>query len=161
METKFRHQLEAEFNRYGFFLTPEQTEQLTVYRSELKRWNTHINLTALQDDVEIIQKHFLDSVSVLEHCAIEGGNTVIDIGTGAGFPGVVLKIYIPNIRLTLVEASHKKVAFLKYLISQLGLDSSIQVIAKRAETCAESDQFVNAYDWVLTRYVASLAKSAV
>jgi 16S rRNA (guanine527-N7)-methyltransferase len=160
MKKQFNHQLEAEFNRYEFPLTPEQTEQLTVYRSELKRWNTHINLTALRDDAEIIQKHFLDSISVLEHCAIEGEQTVIDIGTGAGFPGVVLKIYIPNIRLTLVEASQKKVAFLKYLISQLGLDSSIQVLAERAEICAESDTFVNVYDWVLTRYVASLVKSA-
>ena len=161
METQFRHQLEEVFSSNGFPLTAEQIEQLTVYRSELKRWNTHINLTALQEDAEIIQKHFLDSVSVLEHFAIKDGQTVIDIGTGAGFPGVVLKIYIPNIRLTLVEASHKKVAFLKYLISQLQLDMSIQVLAKRAEICAESEQFVNAYDWVLTRYVASLAKSAI
>ena len=160
METEFRHELEEVFNINGFPLTAKQIEQLTLFRSELERWNSHINLTALQDDAEIIQKHFLDSVSVLEHFAIKDGQTVIDIGTGAGFPGVVLKIYIPNIRLTLVEASHKKVAFLKYLISQLGLDSSIQVLAKRAEICAESDQFVNAYDWVLTRYVAALAKSA-
>lgn len=160
METQFRHQLKKVFNRYGFPLTPKQIEQLTRYRFELKRWNTHFNLTALHDDAEVIHKHFLDSVGVLEHCAIEGGHTVIDIGTGAGFPGVVLKIYIPNIQLTLVEASHKKMAFLKYLISQLDLDSSTQVFAKRAEICAESDAFVNAYDWVLTRYVASLARSA-
>ena len=160
METQFQHQLKEVFNRYGFPLTSGQIEQLTVYRSELKRWNAHINLTALHDDAEVIYKHFLDSVSVLEHFSIEKDQKVIDIGTGAGFPGVVLKIYIPNIRLTLVEASHKKVAFLKYLISQLGLDMSIQVFAKRAEICAENDKFVNAYDWVLTRYVASLAKSA-
>lgn len=160
METHFRHQLEEVFNRYGFPLTTEQSEQLTIYHTELKRWNARINLTALHDDTEVIYKHFLDSVSVLEHFAIAEGQTVIDVGTGAGFPGVVLKIYIPSICLTLVEASHKKVAFLKYLISQIGLDSSIQVFAERAEICAESDEFVNAYDWVLTRYVASLEKSA-
>jgi 16S rRNA (guanine527-N7)-methyltransferase len=160
METQFRHLLKQVFNRYGFPLTSTQIEQLTVYHSELKRWNTHINLTALRDDTEVIYKHFLDSVSVLEHWTIEAGHTVIDVGTGAGFPGVVLKIYIPDIRLTLVEASHKKVAFLKYLISQLGFDTSIQVFAKRAEICAESDAFVNTYDWVLTRYVAALTKSA-
>ncbi|MYF99495.1 16S rRNA (guanine(527)-N(7))-methyltransferase RsmG [Candidatus Poribacteria bacterium] len=160
METYFRHQLEEVFNRYGFPLTTEQSEQLTIYRTELKRWNARINLTALHDDTEVIYKHFLDSVSVLEHFSIAEGQTVIDVGTGAGFPGVVLKIYVPNICLTLVEASYKKVAFLKYLISQMGLDSSIQVFAERAEICAESDEFVNAYDWVLTRYVASLEKSA-
>ncbi len=160
METHFRHQLEEVFNRYGFPLTTEQSEQLTMYRTELKRWNARINLTALHDDTEVIYKHFLDSVSVLEHFAIAEGQTVIDVGTGAGFPGVVLKLYVPNIYLTLVEASYKKVAFLKYLISQMGLDSSIQVFAERAEICAESDEFANAYDWVLTRYVASLEKSA-
>ena len=160
MEMQFRYQLVEEFNRYGFPLTTEQSEQLTMYRTELKRWNARINLTALHDDVEVIYRHFLDSVSVLEHFAIAEGQTVIDVGTGAGFPGIVLKIYVPSICLTLVEASQKKVAFLKYLITQLGLDSSIQVIAKRAEICAETDEFVNAYDWVLTRYVASLKKSA-
>ncbi len=160
METHFRHQLEEVFNRYGFPLTTEQSERLTMYRTELKRWNARINLTALHDDTEVIYKHFLDSVSVLEHFAIAEGQTVIDVGTGAGFPGVVLKLYVPNIYLTLVEASYKKVAFLKYLISQMGLDSSIQVFAERAEICAESDEFLNAYDWVLTRYVASLENSA-
>lgn len=157
---QFRHQLEEVFNRYGFPLTTEQSEQLTMYRTELKRWNDRINLTALHEDIEVIYRHFLDSVSVLEHFAISTGQTVIDVGTGAGFPGVVLKIYVPNICLTLVEASHKKVAFLKFLISRLGLDSSIHVFAKRAEICAESDEFLNAYDWVLTRYVASLENSA-
>ncbi len=160
METQFRHQLEEVFDQHGFPLTPEQSQQLTMYRNELQRWNARINLTALHDDVEVIYKHFLDSLSVLEHFTITEGQTVIDVGTGAGFPGVVLKIYVPNICLTLIEASHKKVAFLKYLVTQLGLDTSIQVYAKRAEVCAETDEFVNAYDWVLTRYVASLEKSA-
>lgn len=160
MEMQFRHQLEEVFNRSGFPLTTEQIEQLTMYRTELKKWNARVNLTAVHDDNEVIYKHFLDSVSVLEHFAIAEGQTVIDVGTGAGFPGVVLKIYVPNICLTLVEASHKKVAFLKFLISQLRLDSSIQVFAERAELFAKTDEFVNAYDWVLTRYVASLEKSA-
>lgn len=159
METQFRHQLEETFNRHGFPLTSKQIEQLTVYRSELQRWNTHINLTALHDDTEVIYKHFLDSISILKHYTFVEKQAVIDIGTGAGFPGIVIKIYVPSIHLTLVEASQKKVAFLKYIVSQLGLGPSIQVIAKRAEICAETDEFINAYDWVLTRYVASLEKS--
>lgn len=160
MDTLFHHQLKQVFHDYGFPLTSFQIEQFTKYRVELKRWNTHINLTTVRDDTAVIYKHFLDSVSVLEHCPIEDGHHVIDIGTGAGFPGLVLKIYIPNIQLTLIEASHKKVAFLKYVISQLGWDSSIRVLAERAEICAESDDYTNAYDWVLTRYVTSLTKSA-
>lgn len=160
METQFRKQLEETFNRHGFPLTSKQIEQLTIYRSELQRWNTHINLTALQDDTEVIYKHFLDSIGILEYYTFVEKQALIDIGTGAGFPGIVIKIYVPSIHLTLVESSQKKVAFLKYIISQLGLDTSIQVIAKRAEICAETDEFINAYDWVLTRYVASIEKSA-
>lgn len=160
MKTQFQYQLDEAFTKHGFPLTSEQIEQLTIYRTELKRWNTRINLTALHDDSEVIYKHFLDSISILEHFAITEKQEVIDIGTGAGFPGIVIKIYNPSISLTLVEASQKKVAFLNYLITQLNLDTSIQVVAKRAEICAETDDFINAYDWVLTRFVASLDKSA-
>ena len=160
MKTQFQYQLDEAFTKHGFPLTSEQIEQLTIYRAELKRWNTRINLTALHDDSEVIYKHFLDSISILEHFAITEKQEVIDIGTGAGFPGIVIKIYNPSISLTLVEVSQKKVAFLNYLITQLNLDTSIQVVAKRAEICAETDDFVNVYDWVLTRFVASLDKSA-
>lgn len=160
METQFHHQLEETFNRHGFPLTSRQIEQLTLYRLELQRWNTHTNLTALHDDTEVIYKHFLDSIGILEYYTFVDKQAVIDIGTGAGFPGIVIKIYVPSIHLTLVEASQKKVSFLKYIIAQLGLDTSIQVIANRAEICAETEEFINAYDWVLTRYVASIEKSA-
>ncbi len=160
MKTEFQQQLDETFNKHAFPLTSKQIEQLTIYRTELKRWNARINLTALDDDTAVIYKHFLDSISILEHFAISENQEVIDIGTGAGFPGIVIKIYIPSIHLTLVEASQKKVAFLKYLIAQLNLDTSIQVIAKRAEICAETDEFISTYDWVLTRYVASLDTSA-
>lgn len=159
MEEQFRQLLEEEFPRYGFPLDTKQIEQLTIYRTELQRWNTHTNLTAITEDSEIIYRHFLDSVNVLKHCNIQTGDSVVDIGTGAGFPGIVLKIYIPDIRLTLIEVSHKKVAFLRFLISQLGFDSFIKICAERAEICAQDDQFVNSYDWVLTRYITSLDKS--
>lgn len=118
-----------------------------------------MNLTTITEDVEILEKHFLDSLSVLNHITLTADDAVIDIGTGAGFPGVVLKIYVPDIRLTLVEASQKKVSFLKFLISELGLDGTI-VLASRAEECAQQPVHIGAYDWVATRYVASLAESA-
>ncbi len=155
----FREKLKAVFNRHGFPLITEQLEQLTLYWSELKRWNSHMNLTSLHDDDEIIYKHFLDSISVLEHFKIESGQKIIDIGTGAGFPGLVLKIYNPRIILTLVEVSQKKVAFLKYAVSQLAFDSSPNILVKRAESCAADKENINTYDWVLTRYVASLKDS--
>ncbi len=155
----FHKKIKEVFNRHGFPLTTNQLEQLTLFRTELQRWNSHMNLTTLQDDNEIIYKHFLDSISVLKHITIGEGQKVIDIGTGAGFPGVILKICVPNICLTLVEASQKKVAFLKYLISQLEFDASPSVLALRAENYVETEEFLNTYDWVFTRYVASLADS--
>ena len=121
-----------------------------------------MNLTAITDENEIVHKHFLDALSVLEHITLKKGDAVIDIGTGAGFPGIVLKIYAPDIRLTLVEASKKKGSFLKFLIQQLNLHQkvNIEVLTERAEVCARDPERVGAYDWVFTRYVATLRDSA-
>ena len=158
-QQKFAERLKQTFSRNQFPLSTRQIEQLTRYRSELRRWNAVMNLTAITEDVEILEKHFLDSLSILNHITLTADDAVIDIGTGAGFPGIVLKIYVPDIRLTLVEASQKKVSFLKFLISQLGLEGTI-VLASRAEDCAQQPVHTGAYDWVVTRYVASLAESA-
>ena len=121
-----------------------------------------MNLTAITDENEIVHKHFLDALSVLEHITLKKGDAVIDIGTGAGFPGIVLKIYVPDIRLTLVEASKKKGSFLKFLIQQLNLHQkvNVEVLTERAEVCARDPERVGAYDWVFTRYVATLRDSA-
>lgn len=155
----FAERLKRTFSQQGFPLTARQVAQLARYRTELRRWNSVMNLTAITEDEEIIRKHFLDSLGVLDSITLNAEDAVVDIGTGAGFPGVVLKIYIPDIRLTLVEASQKKVSFLKFLTSQLGLDGTL-VLATRAEDCARQPCHVGAYDWVLTRYVAALVESA-
>ena len=156
------HVLKETFDQYGFPLTTQQVAQFDQYRTELLRWNKHINLTAITDEDEIIHKHFLDSLSVLEHISLKSGDAVIDVGTGAGFPGIALKIYIPDIRLTLVEASKKKSSFLKFLIVQLNLHQEVntEVLTERAEVCARDPDRVGAYDWVFTRYVASIQDSA-
>ena len=157
------HALKETFNRYGFPLTNYQAAQFDTYRAELLRWNAHINLTAITDQNEIVHKHFLDALSVLEHITLKKGDTIIDIGTGAGFPGIVLKIYVPDIRLTLVEASKKKGSFLKFLIPQLKLHQTadVEVRIERAEVCARDPDHIGAYDWVFTRYVAAIPDSAV
>lgn len=154
--------LKETFNRYGFPLTAHQTAQLEQYRDELLRWNRQFNLTAITDKVEITHKHFLDSLGVLGHIALKRGDTVIDIGTGAGFPGIVLKIYVPDIRLTLVEASKKKGSFLRFLIAKLNLHqkADVEVVTERAEVCSRDPNHTGAYDWVFTRYVATLRDSA-
>ena len=158
----YKQHLKETFNRYGFPLTTHQVAQFTRYCDELLRWNARINLTAITDENAIIHKHFLDSLSILEYITLGNGDSVIDVGTGAGFPGVVLKIYVPDLRLTLVEASQKKASFLKFIVSQLRLHQAenVAILAERAEVCAKQPAHVGAYDWVFTRYVATLADSA-
>ncbi len=173
----FCNLLDRIFRKHGFSLNPLQQQQFATYWSELKRWNSQINLTAIRDDQEIIIKHFLDALGVLHHFSIKAGDSVIDIGSGAGFPGIPLKIYIPDIQLTLVESSSKKGSFLRFLISRLNSveehsgarvswsadhahdGTGVRVIIQRAEECAKHPQHIKAYDWVLTRYLASLANS--
>lgn len=156
------HALKETFDQHGFPLTIQQVAQFDRYRTELLRWNKHINLTAITDEDEIIHKHFLDSLRVLEHISLKSGDAVIDVGTGAGFPGIVLKIYVPDIRLTLVEASKKKGSFLKFLSLQLNLHQKVntEVLTERAEVCARDPDRVGAYDWVFTRYIATIRDSA-
>ena len=103
-----RQDLKETFSRYGFPLTDHQVAQFRLYRTELLRWNERMNLTAITDAEEIVHKHFLDSLRVLEYISLGTRDSVMDIGTGAGFPGIVLKIYRPDVRLTLIESSKKK-----------------------------------------------------
>lgn len=158
----YKQHLKEAFNRYGFPLTTRQVVQFTQYRDELLRWNARINLTAITDADAIIHKHFLDSLSVLKYITLRDGDSIIDVGTGAGFPGVVLKIYVPEVRLTLVEASKKKASFLKFIVPQLRLyqAENVAILAERAEVCAQQPAHIGAYDWVFTRYIATLADSA-
>ena len=160
--TNQKHILKETFDQYGFPLTMHQVTQFEQYRNELLRWNTHINLTAITDENEIIHKHFLDSLSILKYISIKNGDAVIDIGTGAGFPGIVLKIHVPDIRLTLVEASKKKGSFLKFLIPKLNLHQqvNVEVLTERAEVCVREPDRAGAYDWVFSRYVATIRDSA-
>ena len=166
--TRDEQNLKETFNHYGFPLTEHQVSQFNLYRTELLQWNQHMNLTAITDDDEIIHKHFLDSLSVLEYISLGSRDSVIDIGTGAGFPGIVLKIYMPDIRLTLIESSKKKGSFLKFIVAQLNRYQAInghqrvdvEIVAERAEVCAQQQKHIGAYDWVFTRYVAAIRDSA-
>jgi 16S rRNA (guanine527-N7)-methyltransferase len=169
MSSQFQKELEQTLLQHGFPLEPVQLDQFVMYWRELKRWNSRMNLTSIRTDQEIIIKHFLDSLSVLQCFDIKPGDSVIDIGTGAGFPGLPIKIYIPDIKLVLVEPSLKKVSFLRFLIAQLSRNCQSdtpssweipRIVTQRAEECAINGQHITAYDWVLTRYVASLADSA-
>ncbi len=137
----------------GLDLSDAQLSAFELYQRELLAWNERFNLTAITDPIEIEIKHFLDSLSCLRVIQFHGDERVIDVGTGAGLPGLPLKIVCPAIRLTLVESIRKKVEFCEYIVEKLGL-SGVKVIHSRAEALGQDEIHRASYDWALARAVA-------
>lgn len=135
-------------------LNATQLEQLATYRRELLDWNTRINLTAITDPQEVLIKHFLDSFSLLSVYNAEKAR-VLDIGTGAGFPGLVLKIVRPQWDVILLEATGKKVTFLQHIIETLHL-THVTAIHGRAEELAHKPTYRARFDLVTARAVSTL-----
>lgn len=128
---------------------------LTTYEKELLEWNQKFNLTAIRDTESIRTKHFLDSFSCVLAWKASPPNHLIDIGTGAGFPGVPLKILYPNLKLTLVESVGKKAKFCQHITRLLGLED-VNIIQARAEDLGQNMQHREKYDWAVARAVANL-----
>ena len=142
----------------GLSLTTGHIKALETYYDELIEWNRRFNLTAITDRNGILIRHFLDSLSCLAavpHAELSAGTRVIDVGTGAGFPGIPLKIVCPNMRLTLLEATGKKVTFLEHAVEVLGLQS-VTVIKGRAEELGRAPEHREQYDWAIARAVAEM-----
>jgi 16S rRNA (guanine527-N7)-methyltransferase len=133
---------------------PTVIQQFLLYRQELLDWNTRFNLTAITDPEEILLKHFLDSLSLLIAYDRPGAR-LLDIGSGAGFPGLVLKIVRPDWQVTLLEATGKKVTFLQHMIELLQL-KGIEAVHGRAEELAHQAEYRASFDVVTARAVASI-----
>jgi 16S rRNA (guanine527-N7)-methyltransferase len=141
-------------HRPGLTLSEEQREQFVRYREELLDWNTRVNLTAITNPEEVQVKHFLDSLSLL--LVYDKPQTrLLDIGTGAGFPGLALKIVRPEWQVVLLEATGKKVTFLRHVIDTLHL-TGVEVVHGRAEELAHKPQYRATFDVVTARAVAAL-----
>jgi 16S rRNA (guanine527-N7)-methyltransferase len=140
----------------GITLTSEALESYLFYIKELKKWNQRINLTSLTTDRDIAVKHFLDSLTVVPF--LQGSTRVLDIGTGAGFPGLPLKILSPSIELLLLESSQKKCTFLRHIVRGLKL-AGVEVVQGRAEDKKMIERCAGAFDLVLSRALADLPTS--
>ena len=134
-------------------LDEKQIGQFMAYKDLLLEWNEKMNLTAITDEREIMLKHFADCLMLCPETDALGGKTVIDVGTGAGFPGLVLKIVFPNLKVTLVDSLNKRIIFLKSVIEKLNL-KGINAIHERIEDYAKISR--ESFDIVTSRAVASL-----
>jgi 16S rRNA (guanine527-N7)-methyltransferase len=141
------------YQLFNLRLNPAQVAAFEAYEKELLSWNARFNLTAIQEPSQIMFKHFLDSLSCLLVMRESTLESVVDVGSGAGFPGLPLKIACPQIHLTLVESVGKKVAFLNHIISLLGLQN-VTVVNERAETIGHQPEHRQKYDWAVARAVA-------
>jgi len=144
----------------GIEFDANQLKQFEVYYQKLIEWNKKVNLTAITDYQEAQVKHFLDSITVALALTKEEMNqanfNIIDIGTGAGFPGIPLKVLLIKPRLVLVDSTAKKTAFLRYVTRELKLDN-VEIVCGRAEEVAHSPLYRQQFDLVVSRAVASLA----
>ncbi len=151
--------LKEEINKIGIQLDDEQMNQFLKYYDLLTEWNRFMNLTAITDYKEVIQKHFVDSLSIIKAIDIEylqEDKHLIDIGTGAGFPGIPIKIVFPKLKITLLDSLNKRIKFLNEVIGGLKL-KDIEAIHGRAEDYARHEQYREQYDVCVSRAVANLS----
>jgi 16S rRNA (guanine527-N7)-methyltransferase len=134
----------------GVCLKAEQLKQFMVYLEELQEWNRSINLTSINSGEEIIIKHFVDSVACLTMEQIKHGANLLDVGTGAGFPGIPLKIVRQDLNITLVEPVQKKVSFLYFIVGLLRLER-VKIYYGTLEQFMASDHLDHPFDYVTTR----------
>ena len=151
---EFNKQLINYANTLNIEVSEEQANKFYEYMKLLLDWNNKINLTAITDEKEIIIKHFIDSISINKY--IKGQKNVMDIGTGAGFPGIPLKMINPDLNFTLVDSLNKRILFLEEVCCRMQL-KQVECLHARAEELAKNGKYREQYDIVVSRAVARLA----
>jgi len=148
-------QFENNLKQMGIALSDHQMKQFLKYYELLVEWNEFMNLTAITEYDEVMKKHFLDSLSLIKTYDVSKNRTVIDVGTGAGFPGLAIKIAYPELQVTLLDSLNKRIKFLDEVILQLGL-TGVETVHGRAEDYAKPGKLREKFDLCVSRAVANL-----
>ena len=151
---EFKREFEKYLEKMSISLNKEQYDQFYAYMVLLIEWNEKINLTAITEPQEIILKHFVDSLTIAKY--IEEGKTIIEMGTGAGFPGIPLKIYRNDVKVVLADSLNKRIKFLNEVIEKLQL-KNIETIHCRAEELGKNKEYREKFDYATSRAVANLS----
>lgn len=147
--------LKEEAAEMGFSLSEEQLAQFDRYAAMLVEWNEKVNLTAILEPREIVVKHFVDSLCLLEHCQLAEGAHLVDIGTGAGFPAIPVKLYRPDLQITMIDSLGKRIRFLESVASELGL-TGVKAIHGRGEDMGKEATYREKFDLATARAVRGL-----
>ena len=153
---EFRDEVQKAAAEFGTPLDDNRTDQLMLYYSLLLEWNNKMNLTAITDPKEVAVKHIVDSLSAFDGSLFRDGVRAVDVGTGAGFPGLVLKIYFPSMELVLLDSLQKRVKFLETVVSELGL-KGVSCVHGRAEEAGRQKEYREQFDLAFSRAVARLS----
>lgn len=152
--SNFKEKLYKKAKEYGFELTDVMLEQFENYKNLLLEWNKVMNLTAIVEEDDVILKHFVDSLICSKY--LKSNTKIIDVGTGAGFPGLPIAIYMPEVSVTLLDSLNKRINFLEEVKKTLKLEN-VETIHARAEELAHDVNYREKYDYVVSRAVANLA----
>lgn len=154
-ENEFKEKMQEKSKILGFDFSVEQISKFYKYMNMLIEWNEKINLTAIIEPREVAIKHIVDSLSCYQKELFTGQVSLIDVGTGAGFPGLPLKIFYPELKLTLLDSLNKRVKFLQLVVDELGL-KDVEVIHARSEEAARNKKYREKFDLATARAVARL-----